>query len=239
MTPDSQPAPDKIAAILVEEIRDGTIADGAPLPPERALCDRFGVSRPTVRASLRMLGSRGFVTLEATRRPRARKPTLARVFDIAGRDLADTLGSAETTAHLDQIRQFIEVGAVRQAAREASNLEVSQIHLALQRCYVALDSDSGFARADVDFHRSIVAVLRNPLILELHDRFVAGLLAGRPADAPRADRNRQSYDEHRQIFEAIAAGNGESAMAVMERHLARAYRNRLPLPPRADGSDGG
>lgn len=232
MPPDQQLAPDRIASVLVAEIRDGTIAVGAPLPPERELCERFGVSRPTIRTSLQMLHARGFASLEATRRPRAQKPTLSSVFDTAGRELAEMLGGAETMAHLDQIRQFIEVGAVRQAAREASNLEVTQIHRALERCFAALDDDDAFARTDAEFHRTIVSVVRNPLILALHDRFVGRMLASRSTGAAREDRNRESYEEHRQIFEAIAAGDSERAMAVMESHLARAYRNRLPTPAR-------
>lgn len=234
MIPDRALAPEKIAAVLLEELRDGTIADGAPLPSERELCARFGVSRPTIRTTVQMLGARGFVTLEATRRPRARRPTLASVLDTAGRDLAEMLGSAETTAYLDQIRQFIEVGAVRQAARQASNLEMTQVHRALERCFAALDDDTAFARADAGFHRAIVSVVKNPLILELHDRFVGRLLANRTADAARGDRNRQSYEEHRLIYEAIADGDSERAMAVMETHLARAFRSRLPEPARAD-----
>ncbi len=217
----------------MEEIRAGRVADGAPLAPERVLCARFGVSRPTIRAALHLLDARGFAALEPARRPRARKPSLSRVFDKAGEALAGVLGGAETTAHLEQIRQFVEVGAVRQAAREASNLDLTQIHRALEACYAALGDDAAFAGADAHFHRAIVAVTRNPLILEWHDRFVATLLATRPV-APEAERNRESYEEHRQIFEAIAAGDGARAMAAMERHLARAYRSRLPAPPRAE-----
>ncbi|WP_321828562.1 FCD domain-containing protein [Thalassovita sp.] len=223
---------ERLAETLMEEIRAGVIADGAPLPSERDLCARFDVSRPLVRAALMQLQLRGYASQEATRRPRACKPTVGRVFSAAGAGLRDVLGTVEATAHMDQMRQFIEVGAVRQAAQEASNLQLAQIHRALERCYAALQDDARFARADADFHRAIVAVVQNPILLELHDRFVFDMVASRPTAPERVEMNRQSYEEHRQIYEAIAASNPEAAMDIMDRHLSRAYRSRLSKPAR-------
>ena len=61
MPPDQQLAPDRIASVLVAEIRDGTIAVGAPLPPERELCERFGVSRTPIRTALVKLAEEGLL----------------------------------------------------------------------------------------------------------------------------------------------------------------------------------
>ncbi|MCP1336740.1 GntR family transcriptional regulator [Futiania mangrovi] len=46
---------------LLEEIRAGRYATGARLPTEHELCDRFAVSRYTVREALRRLQEMGFV----------------------------------------------------------------------------------------------------------------------------------------------------------------------------------
>lgn len=227
-----QTSAERLADALMEEIRNGVIADDAPMPSERDLCQRFTVSRPTVRAALMQMQARGYLSQEANRRPRAHKPTIGRVFQAAGAGLSDVLGLVEATAYMDQLRQFIEVGAVRQAAQEASNLQLAQIHRALERCYAALSDDTRFARADADFHRAIVAVVQNPIILELHDRFVFDMVASRPTSPERVEMNRQSYEEHRQIYEAIAASDPQAAMDIMDRHLARAYRNRLAKPAR-------
>lgn len=43
---------ESIAEVLIADIRAGEIADGATLPTERALSERFDSSRPTIRALL-------------------------------------------------------------------------------------------------------------------------------------------------------------------------------------------
>lgn len=228
----TQTVHDSIADTLIDDIRGGLIAEGSTLPTERELCERFSTSRPTIRAALLTMQARGFVNLEAAKRPKACKPSLSSLLRTVGNELTELLGNAETIAHLEQIRQFIEVGAVRLAALSASNLQVAQIHAALEKGYMALDNDTAFAKADAEFHRAIVSVIRNPIILELHDRFVVEVLANRSAENYRNSDNRISYEEHRQIYEAIAANEPERAMSVTDRHLARSFRDRLPEPAR-------
>jgi GntR family transcriptional repressor for pyruvate dehydrogenase complex len=232
-------ASEMVADALISDVRDGHILEGASFPSERELCERFQTSRPTIRAALLTMQARGYANLATTKRPKACKPSIGTVFQTAGKGLSDVLGGTETSAYLDQVRQFIEVGAVRLAAQDASNLQVAQINTALEKCFRALENDADFARADANFHRAIVSVVRNPIMLELHDRFVFDIVAGRPADANGYERNKTSYEEHRQIYEAISQCDPERAMTVMDRHLARSYRANLPIPARLQMSEEG
>lgn len=52
---------DGVVRELKEAIRTGVHPEGSQLPTEAALCDRFGVSRPTVRAALKELEVVGLV----------------------------------------------------------------------------------------------------------------------------------------------------------------------------------
>ena len=219
-----------IAEVLIGEIRDGAVADGSPLPPERQLCERFDTSRPTIRAALMKMQMRGYASLETSRRPRAKKPSIGSIFEVASESFQDLLGDTHSSAHLEQIRQFIEVAAVRSAALEATNLQIAQIHAALEQGFAALEDDLAFGKADAAFHRATVSVVQNPIILELHDRFVTQMVARRAANKCELERNQVSYEEHRQIYEAIADGDSERAMLVMDAHLARSFRARLAKP---------
>lgn len=51
----------RVYNILRERILDHTMSAGEKIPPERELCDTFGVSRITVRHSLQMLQDQGLV----------------------------------------------------------------------------------------------------------------------------------------------------------------------------------
>ncbi|MFJ3670837.1 winged helix-turn-helix domain-containing protein [Streptomyces sp. NPDC090106] len=64
-TPDAdRPLYWRIAATLLEELRDGTIPPGRRLPGERRLAEHFGASRETVRQALQVLRHSGAVTTD-------------------------------------------------------------------------------------------------------------------------------------------------------------------------------
>jgi DNA-binding FadR family transcriptional regulator len=124
------------------------------------------------------------------------------------------------------MRQFVEMGAAREAAIRADAVSLSKLQEALERNGKAIGMPD-FAQTDIAFHRALVSVVGNPVMLSLHDIFVSRLIAQRPTrdDAERHDRI--AHDEHRTIHAAILDGDAATAVDVMEKHLARAYRNRL------------
>ncbi|WP_127562601.1 FCD domain-containing protein [Nioella ostreopsis] len=217
---------DMIAEALVEEIKTGVLPVGATLPTERALCERFGASRPTVREALTQLQMQGYATAHAGHRPRAARPSLDDILRNAGDLILEILGDAEAGAHLEQMRQFIEMGAAREAAIRADAVALSKLQQALDVNAKAIGTPE-FVETDIAFHRALVSVVGNPVILSLHDMFVSQLIAQRPAhdDAERHDRI--AHDEHRLILAAVLDGDAATAVDVMDKHLARAYRNRL------------
>lgn len=217
---------DIIAAALMAEIKSGELPVGAPLPTERELCDRFGASRPTVREALAQMQMQGYATAQAGHRPRAARPSIEDILRGAGDLILDILGDAQAGAHLEQMRQYIEMGAAREAAIRADAVALSNLQQALDLNGRAIATPD-FAATDIAFHRALVSVVGNPVMLSLHDIFVSRLIAQRPARDDTERHDRIAYDEHRAIHAAILDGDAATAVDVMERHLARAYRNRL------------
>ncbi len=222
-------APELIAETLIAEIRQGTFASGDPLPTERELCERFSASRPTVREALSQMQMRGYVDAGGGKRPRAAQPSIATVLEGAGGLIREVLGDAESGAHLEQMRQFIETGAAREATKRADAVQLANIQGALERNFNAIGTPD-FAKTDIAFHRALVAVIGNPVILTLHDMFVSAMIAHRPVTEDVMRYDRIAYEEHRKIYQAVLDGDVVTATDVMDRHLTRSYRARLKAP---------
>lgn len=225
----SKRVPDRIAEALVAQIKDGMLNVGDALPTERELCETYSTSRPTVREALSQLQQRGFVEMGAGKRPRVTTPSIDSVLTSAAGHIGDILGNMESAAHLEQMRQFIEAGAVRVAAVKSSNIQVAKMRSALEANLAAIATED-FPATDIAFHRSIVAVVGNPIILKLHDMFVSNLLAQRPDLSSRRPHDEKVYEEHRAIYEAVLSGDVVSATNLVDSHLERSYRSRLAAP---------
>lgn len=229
MTAQPKRAPDRIADALIARIKDGSLGVGDALPTERELCETYSTSRPTVREALSHLHQRGFLEMGAGKRPRVTAPSIEDVLSSAVGHIGDILGNVESAAHLEQMRQFIEAGAVRVAAVQSSNIQIAKMRNALEANFSAIGTD-GFAATDIAFHRAIVSVVGNPIILKLHDMFVSTMLAKRPNVGERRAYDEMSYEEHRTIYEAILNGEVVTATNLIDAHLERSYRSRLAAP---------
>lgn len=222
-------APDRIANDLIAKIKSGDLREGEPLPTERVLCEEYDASRPTVREALSLMNMKGFVSLGGGKRPRAAQPSLDQVLKSAAEHIRDILGNAESGAHLEQMRQFIEAGAVRGAAERASNIQLTKMQAALEANLHAIGTTT-FPETDIAFHRSIVDVIGNPIILKLHDLFVSSMLAHRPKLLNQLEHDELVYEEHRQIYEAVLNNEIVRANSLIDEHLARSYKSRLATP---------
>ncbi|GAB3692629.1 GntR family transcriptional regulator [Nocardiopsis oceani] len=57
-----EPLFEQIAEVMAGRIASGEYASRRRIPSEAALCEEFGVSRPTVRAAISLLTDKGLVT---------------------------------------------------------------------------------------------------------------------------------------------------------------------------------
>ena len=119
-----------VADSLIKEIRGNHLEIGATLPTERELCDRFGASRPTIREALRIMEFKGYLRQASNKRPVAEKPTIQKILKYTAENLKEILDDTESQAYLEQMRQFIEVGALRTVIESSSEVPLARIHKA-------------------------------------------------------------------------------------------------------------
>ncbi|MCB1760449.1 MAG: FCD domain-containing protein [Gammaproteobacteria bacterium] len=157
---------DKIAETLATMIADGELQPGERLPAERVLAGQLQVSRPSLREAIQKLNSRGMLT---TRRgggtfvrddiePSFIDPLLAMLKELP-----------ESRYDVLEIRHALEGTAAYYAALRATEEDKARI----RRKFEIMISKHGVgdpmdeARADAEFHLSIVEASHNLVLLHV------------------------------------------------------------------------
>ena len=208
---------DQVVEELKRTITGGAYEIGDKLPTEHSLCSQLGVSRPTVRESLRVLQAVGLVEL----RP-GRGAFVARTTELDQQGVASWFARHKPELReLMEVRQAVEPLAVRLAALRRTDQDISRLRAIQERFDTAVTSGnaSELALLDEEFHNGIVEAARNALLTKIH-RLVVGELRSYRARAFAVPENAvHALEPHRQILQAIAEHEPDIAMSRMAEHL--------------------
>jgi GntR family transcriptional regulator, transcriptional repressor for pyruvate dehydrogenase complex len=214
---------EQIRLQLVERIGSGELAPGEPVPSERALSERFGVARTSIREALQGLISLGLVERKGNRIHVVERLPLVTV--------PGTTGAAD--ARKDYVRQLFETRRVLElpifelAASRATPGQREEIRAiaALFHADMAIDE---FRRLDRVFHTTIATACGNPLLVELYGKVLNSLFHSGEFESLLFDEaNRdgvanivgQSVKDHATIARAVLSGDAVATLDASERHL--------------------
>ena len=196
-------APDQaIYAKICEAVLDQRLAPGVKLK-EVALADLFGATRGTIRKVLTRLAHVKLVELRPNRGAIVASP------------------SVEESRDLFAARRAIEGAVVDLLASRLTKDQLREL-----RSHVRREQDayrSGEVRAglklSIGFHRLLAAMAGNTVLADILDQLVSRtplvVLAHRSPRQPASC----SDDEHALLVDALAAGDADTAVAVMKEHL--------------------
>lgn len=194
------------AATLREEIEEmiavGTLRPGQHLD-ETELATRFGVSRTPIRETLIQLSSMGLVVI----RPRRG----AIVAELGPQQLVEMF----------EVMSELEATCGRLAARRMTPAEQDALVAAHRACREALDAqepDAYYYKNEV-FHEAIYAGSHNQFLIEQTRNLYRRLRPYRRLQLRVRNRLAKSYDEHDGVVQAIVAGDGERAAALLREHV--------------------
>lgn len=210
---------DGIAEHIERAISTGEFKEGAPMPSEKELAQRFGVGRPSVRQALFMLQQQGLVEITSGARARVSAPSGKFITgQMAG--LVQRLASTgQGHEHMVQTRLLFEAGVAWEAARVATDEDVAKLKTALDANAAAMGNTPAFIRTDVAFHYELTLVTRNPVFIAVHDALVGWLIDQRTTTIHMPDADRLSVRDHTAIYEAVAAHDPMRAFHEMTSHL--------------------
>jgi DNA-binding GntR family transcriptional regulator len=200
-----RPLRDKVVDELRRRIIDGVYEPGDRLTEER-LADDFGVSRNPVREAIRVLEAEGFLHAQPRRG--------AVVASMSVRDVED----------LFDVRLSLETLAATLAAERAGTAGAAALTKLLARAR-ATRRTADLAALNTRFHSEICALSGNALLTGLMESLHGRLqwVYGQSVETRAAD----SWAEHRELADAILAGDAEAAGRAARTHVLAARASAL------------
>ncbi|MEU4251013.1 FadR/GntR family transcriptional regulator [Amycolatopsis sp. NPDC026612] len=206
--------------ILSDEWGEGTVLD---LP---ALREELDISLTALREALKVLGAKGMIDARQKRgtfvQPREKWNMLDA--DVMRWQTA-AADDPELLDELTEVRAVVEPAAARIAAGRASEEDIEALREALADMAAAGDDLEASVRADLAFHRRLMAATHNNFLVRM-ERILAIGLAERDKLVHGAPTAEDPVPSHRKVVDAIVAGDPAAAEQAM---LALVTKSREDL----------
>jgi DNA-binding FadR family transcriptional regulator len=208
---------------LREKILDGTYAAGESLPTERELAEVSGLSRASVREALRMLETEGLISTRTGR-------TGGSAVQLPGQDALDRSIDLFVRAQrirfgtLLEVRETTEPQLARLAALHRTEADLER----LERLHAEMAKHTGPAAdwtdLNVAWHEAVATASHNSLLVAFWRAISRMMRAAANIDVLTNTPALVAavLKVHRQVLDAIRAGDGDAAARRMGRHV-KAY----------------
>jgi DNA-binding GntR family transcriptional regulator len=201
---------DQVYGVIRERILTGALPRGARVHQEDVAAD-LGVSRTPVREALRRLAAEGLIEMRTNRG--------ARVTDLSPADMRQPY----------EARLAIEPGAAKLAAQRELPGPRSRMRRAVAAQRRAIPDVRRTFAANREFHIALAEASGNAFLLQFVEHLwvarIGEAIYEHQAESP--ERMSLDADEHKQILEAIQAGDARRAESLTRRHIADAMK-RMP-----------
>ncbi|MFK7882048.1 FadR/GntR family transcriptional regulator [Roseobacter sp.] len=203
-------------------ILNGILRDGGRLPSERDLAEQMGVSRPKIREALKQLEDNGLINVRHGE----------------GAFIAPLVGSAMSPAliqlyarHQDAFISYLEFRTAQESfaaslaatrATKADKVILSKVMDQLDKAH-ASGSVEESQDADIAFHSAIIDASHNSLLVHTMSSIYAltkqNLFYNRSFLRAIDGTGDQLHAQHREIFEAVLAGDPDRASNAARDHI--------------------
>jgi DNA-binding FadR family transcriptional regulator len=218
----------QVARSIARGILSGELSQGQIIPGEMELCEQFGVSRTALREAIKLLNSKGLLESRPKIGTRVRDREHWNFLDS---QLLEWMTGLEDTQLVYQefltLRRAIEPEAAALAAKNASaeqRISLSEAFQKMSDVAAGLQPPGDWAEVDLEFHRLVFLSTGNSFYLPFANVLRTMFLGFIEHSSKEGGT---CIKQHRNIYEAIMAGNSDRAReANME--LLEAENHRLP-----------
>ncbi len=197
-------------------ILTGKNPPGDILPSEQALSEQFGVSKTVIREAMKVLASKGLVTIRQGIGTTVNSRELWHPFDPM-----ILLHSQKGTTFFDllQARQILEPEVAAIACAQGDDPKfIEQLTHFIERGGQVTTVD-GHVHYDLAFHQALADATGNQMLVIMMNSIGQFLRASREALFHVPGALGRSIDFHREIRDAVARNDPDAARDAMRRHL--------------------
>lgn len=188
---------------------------GDRLPPEISMATTLGVGRSTIREALNRWEGLGII-----KRRRGDGTYLAARVQTS-KSLVPTMIRLEGEAllRLIEVRRALESEVVRKATINASPTQREEISRLCDVLIAEVDARRNWHEADHAFHGAIYEASGNPMFGQILHRLDDALERSNESPFGRDDFGLDSFPPHRELANAISAGDPDAAVAAINKIL--------------------
>jgi len=210
----------RVAEEVADRIRvlilDGTFPAGQPLPGERQLAGRFGVSRGSIRDALRVLETIGLLVT------RHGQGTFPQELDVDR--LVAPLASILSYRHdledeLLDVRRMFEPAVARVAAARVTEEDLAALQRILDAQRRKLKTRQSAIVEDTAFHEVLARATRNRVVVSIMATLNDLLVESRKLALKQEGRPGRSMHGHEAVVAALRERNAEAAASAMREHI--------------------
>ena len=202
---------------LARMIASGELSAGQLLPSEADLCERFGVSRSSLREAQKMLSVAGVLTSRPGSRSSVSEMKAAQI--MSGLEMVMPLLPLDRYLELFSLRELLEGHVAAQSAARMTDEDCD--HLMELADELAATPPSDLAQTlDADFHTMIIRGAGDEMIASLLEVIRRRGRDYRMFEMSRGEELKTISDHaHREIAEAIKNRDPESARYLSMQHV--------------------
>ena len=220
----------RVAEEVADRIRvlmlDGTFPAGEPLPSERHLAERFGVSRGSIRAALRTLETIGLLE---TRHGQGTYPLELSVDRLVA-PLASVMAyRSDLQDELLDVRRMFEPAVARVAALRAADEDLADLERILETQRQKLKTGQSAIAEDTAFHAILARSTRNRVVMSIMATLNDLLVDSRTQSLLQKGRPARSIDGHEAVVAALRRKDAEGASQAMYNHIDQIAQLQLQL----------
>ena len=191
---------------LVERLRtilvESNLKPGEKVP-ERALCERLGVSRTPMREALKVLASDGLVSLINNR-----GAVIRGLSEQDVKDLFSVIGALEALAG-------------EMACENLGDSQVSKLEILHKKMVEHYENDDlpGYAECNRQIHNSILKASGNQVLIKQYELLSIRLRRIRFKVNRSPERWKQAIEEHEEMMKSLKNRDGRKLASQLKQHL--------------------